>query len=162
MDENLTRRLAEVARIAVRLESDTGVPARLLIGQWAVESKWGAKPVGDANYFGIKKAVRHTKFCTMMTREVIAGQEWRLRLEFADYDSLEDSCCDYAWLISHGDPYRAAWDHYQQTGDFCALVDSMAKTYATDPGYGALLKEIAAQANVGTAIHAVQEVTVRA
>ena len=59
MDKDRDRRLAEVARIAVRIEAETGCPARLLIAQWALESEWGAKPAGAANYFGIKKAARH-------------------------------------------------------------------------------------------------------
>jgi flagellar protein FlgJ len=162
MDENLNRRLAEVARIAVRLETETGVPARLLIAQWAVESRWGAKLVGDFNCFGIKLAARHTKSCSVMTREVVAGQERHLRLEFADYDSLEDACRDYAWLISHGDPYRAAWQRYREDGDFDAVIDGVARVYATDPGYAALLKRITVQANVTAAIQAAREVVVRA
>jgi hypothetical protein len=51
-------RLNEVARIAVRLDQATGCPAQLLIAQWAVESKWGEKPVGHAKYFGVKRAAR--------------------------------------------------------------------------------------------------------
>ena len=47
--ETLETRLNEVARIAVRLEQQTGCPAQLLIAQWAIESKWGEKPVGPAN-----------------------------------------------------------------------------------------------------------------
>ena len=47
--ENLETRLNEVARIAVRLEQQTACPAQLLIAQWAIESKWGEKPVGKAN-----------------------------------------------------------------------------------------------------------------
>jgi hypothetical protein len=31
-----------VARIAVRLEQETGCPAQLMIAQWAIESAWGA------------------------------------------------------------------------------------------------------------------------
>ena len=156
MDENLHRRLAEVARIAVRLETETGVPARLLLAQWAVESKRGTKPVGEFNVFGIKRAARHTRFCEVLTREVVAGQERHLRLEFADYGSLEDACRDYAWLISHGAPFRAAWQRYRQDGDFTALIVGVAKAYATDPGYAELLKVIAAQANVTTVIGAVR------
>jgi flagellar protein FlgJ len=98
--ENLETRLNEVARIAVRLEQETGCPARLMIAQWAIESSWGEKPVGHANYFGIKKADRHTKCCTVTTREVVNGKSVIENLEFADYDSLDDSCRDYAWLIS--------------------------------------------------------------
>jgi hypothetical protein len=39
-------------------EAETGCPAPLMIAQWAVESSWGAKPAGKANYFGIKMAAR--------------------------------------------------------------------------------------------------------
>lgn len=56
MDNDRNQRLAEVARIAVRLEAETGCPAQLLIAQWALESQWGAEPAGVANYFGMKKA----------------------------------------------------------------------------------------------------------
>ena len=59
--ETLETRLKEVARIAVRLDQQTDCPVQLLIAQWAIESAWGAKPVGYAYYFGIKKADRHTK-----------------------------------------------------------------------------------------------------
>ena len=51
--EDREARLNEVARIAVALEAQTGCPAQLLIAQWAIESNWGAKPVGHANYFGV-------------------------------------------------------------------------------------------------------------
>jgi flagellum-specific peptidoglycan hydrolase FlgJ len=27
-----------------------------MIAQWAIESKWGEKPVDHANYFGVKRA----------------------------------------------------------------------------------------------------------
>src|SRR5689334_5474463 len=102
MEKTRSERLAEVGRIAVRLEAETGCPARLLIAQWALESEWGAKPAGKANFFGIKKAARHEKCCTVTTREVINGKSVVQKLEFADYDSLEESCRDYAWLITQG------------------------------------------------------------
>ena len=120
--ENLETRLNEVARIAVGLEQETGCPAQLMIAQWAIESAWGAKPVGHANYFGIKKADRHTKCCTVTTREVINGKSVVESLEFADYDSLEEPCRDYSWLITQGAPYRAAWQGYQIEHDFDALA----------------------------------------
>ena len=87
---------------------------------------------------------------------ILKVTEQSLRLEFADYDSIEDSCRDYAWLISHGDPYRSAWENYKLHGDFNALVEGVAKMYATDPGYAALVRQIAAQANVEAAIQAAQ------
>lgn len=150
--ENLETRLNEVARIAVRLEQETGCPAQLMIAQWAIESAWGAKPVGHANYFGIKKADRHTKCCTVPTREVINGKSVVEDLEFADYDSLEDSCRDYAWLITQGLPYRTAWDCFRQDHSLDKLIASVGHVYATDPNYTDLALAVARQANVTDAI----------
>jgi flagellar protein FlgJ len=129
MKRNRTQRLAEVAAIATRLEPETGVPARMLVAQWAIESRWGTKPTGNANYFGIKRAKRHAKYCAVATREVVDGQDEMQVCEFADYASLEESCRDYAWLITHGAPYRRAWQQY-----------------------GRLALSIAGQANVDAAI----------
>lgn len=154
--EDREQRLEEVARIAVSLETETGCPARLMIAQWALESQWGAKPAGHANYFGIKKADRHTKCCTVTTREVVGGKSVVETLEFADYDSLEDSCRDYAWLITKGAPYRAAWGQFQGDQDLAALVVAVARVYATDPGYSQLAAAIAEQANVTGAIASAQ------
>jgi flagellum-specific peptidoglycan hydrolase FlgJ len=105
---------------------------QLLIAQRALESKWGAKPAGNANYFGIKKADRHEKCCTVTTRGVVNGKSVVQDLEFADYDSLADSCRDYAWLIANGTPYRAAWERYQKDRDLHALIATVASKYATD------------------------------
>jgi len=156
--ENTETRLNQVARIAVRLEQETGCPARLMIAQWAIESAWGEKPVGHANYFGIKKADRHTKCCTVTTREVINDKTVVENLEFADYDSLEDSCRDYAWLITNGAPYRAAWEQYQHDHDLLALIATAAHVYATDPAYGRLVATIAEQPNI---IHAIDDLSER-
>jgi flagellar protein FlgJ len=158
MNNDRSIRLAEVAKIAVRLEAETGIPARMLVAQWAIESQWGAKPVGKANYFGVKRAKRHGKGCSVETREVIEGKDVTRVCEFADYDSLEDSCRDYAWLITHGAPYRAAWQNDQQDGDLCDLVTAVARVYATDPQYAWLALKIAEQPNVAAAIKAAKTV----
>jgi flagellum-specific peptidoglycan hydrolase FlgJ len=150
--ETLETRLNEVARIAVRLERETDRPAQLMIAQWAIESAWGEKPVGHANYFGIKRAARHTKWCTVETREVINGKSVVLNLEFADYDSLEASCRDYAWLITNGAPYHAAWERYREDRDLPAVIGAVTCVYATDPGYAHLAAAISGQANVKQAI----------
>ena len=125
-----------------------------MIAQWAIESKWGEKPVGHANYFGVKRAARHMQWCTVTTREVVNGKSVIENLEFADYDSLEDSCRDYAWLITQGAPYRAAWERYQNDHNLPALIVSVAGTYATDPNYAHLAAAIAGQTNVAQAIAA--------
>ena len=145
-------KLQEIAKIAVALETKTKVPAKMLIAQWAVESSWGTKPVGNFNCFGIKKAARHTMSAQTHTREVINGKSVRQVLEFADYPSLEAACADYAWLISHGGPYSTAWGEFQANGDVDRLIRGVARVYATDPKYAELVSQIACQSNVLDAI----------
>ena len=156
MDDRQAR-LQQVAHIAVALEAQTGCPAPLLIAQWALESKWGAKPAGNANFFGIKKSDRHEKCCTVTTREVVNGKSVVQDLEFADYDSLGDSCRDYAWLITQGAPYHQAWAQYRKDGDLHGLIAAVAGKYATDPQYAFLAATIAGQSNVAQAIAAARQ-----
>ena len=150
--EDREQRLKEVAGIASALEQQTGCPARLMIAQWALESEWGAKPVGRFNCFGVKKADRHEQSCTVTTHEVVNGKSVVQNLAFADYNSLDDSCQDYAWLITHGAAYRAAWVRYQGDRDLHALITAVANVYATDPSYANLVSTIAGQTNVTQAI----------
>lgn len=149
---DLLARLTEVSRVAVALEKQTQCPAPLMIAQWAVESRWGAKPVGHANYFGMKKNARDPKCCTTETEEVVNSKRVEEESEFADYDSLEDSCRDYAVLITTGEPYRAAWERYSKDHDLNALIVAVAAKYASDPNYGHLVMLIANQANVVSAV----------
>jgi flagellum-specific peptidoglycan hydrolase FlgJ len=158
--EDREARLREVARIAIALEAQTGCPSQLLIAQWALESKWGEKPVGHAGYFGIKKADRHTRCCAVVTHEVVGGHRVEVTAEFADYDSLEHACRDYVWLITQGAPYRAAWERYQNDHDLSALIAAVAGTYATDPNYAHLAAAISRQTNVAQAIAAAHKETV--
>ena len=81
MDDRQAR-LQQVAQIAVALEAQTCCPAALLIAQWALESKWGAKPAGNANFFGVKKSDRHEKCCTVTTREALAPPRKRTLSRF--------------------------------------------------------------------------------
>ena len=86
--------------------------------------------------------------CTVTTREVVNGKSVVENLEFADYASLGDSCRDYAWLITHGAPYSAAWARYQRDHDLDALIAAVAHVYATDPSYARLAEAISRQSNL--------------
>jgi flagellum-specific peptidoglycan hydrolase FlgJ len=86
------------------------------------------------------------------TREVVGGKSIVQDLQFADYDSLEDSCRDYAWLITNGTPYHAAWQQYLNGRDLHTLIAAVARVYATDPDYARLTAVIASQENVAQAI----------
>lgn len=84
------------------------------------------------------------------------------KLEFADYNSLADSCRDYAWLITQGAPYQAAWQKYQVNHDLPGLIAAVAGTYATDPSYARLATTIAKQGNVSQAVAAARQETAHA
>ena len=155
MDPERQNRLDAIARISVAIEKEMGLPAQLTIAQWAVESEWGSKPAGRANYYGMKKATRHEKCCTVTTHETIHGKDVVLDLEFADYDSLEASARDYAWLITHGSPYADAWAAFQAKHDLVQFVFDIARRYATGIGYARLATAIAQQSNVLDAIRRV-------
>lgn len=94
---------------------------------------------------------------------MVNGKSVIENLEFADYDSLDDSCEDYAWLITKGGPYHAAWEQYRKDRDLRALVDAVAQAYATDRGYAHLAAAISGQTNVAQAIdEARQEASTKA
>ena len=180
IDPNRDHRLAEIAGLAVKLESSTEVPALSTVAQWAVESKWGAAPAGEHNCFGIKRASRHTLYCLKTTREWYCQAQidhWNhehpdrkarptgkvspsgkldvmLDDEFADYRSLEESVADYCWLISHGSPYAAAWKEYLVNRNIPQLVAGVANAYSTTEDYQNLVNAIAGQSNVRNAIAA--------
>ena len=155
MSEDTERqaRLTQVAAIAVALETKTGCPAQMMIAQWAVESGWGSKPVGRCNYFGIKANSRDPESCVVETEEVVNGKVVEENAAFADYDSLDASCEDYAVLITQGQPYSEAWASYRETGDLNALIVAVAAKYASDPRYSELVTLIAHQSNVVKAIN---------
>ena len=157
MDPERQKRLDAIARIAVAIEKEMGLPAQLTIAQWAVESEWGSKPAGRANYYGMKKADRHAKCCTVTTHEVIHGKDVVQDLEFADYGSLEESARDYAWLITHGSPYAGAWAQFQQDRALVKFVFEIAQVYATGIGYARLALAISQQTNVREAIERAKE-----
>lgn len=46
--------IKEVGEIAKRLEAQTGVPAKLILAQFGLESGWGEHQSGAFNFFGIK------------------------------------------------------------------------------------------------------------
>lgn len=176
-------RLKEIAALAVKAERLAGVPAASTVAQWAVESQWGASPVGHANYFGIKRADRHKLSVSVPTHEwwhqevidlwnqhnpnnpaISTGRsDAQKRLEvtvnqvFADYGSLAESVDDYIWLIVHGNPYAATWASYRKTFNIMDFVKGVAAVYSTSAQYGDLVVKIAFQTNVTNAIAAARQ-----
>lgn len=180
----LTRdqRLVAIAIQAVKYEREIGYPPQVLIAQWAIESKWGSKPSGRNNLFGMTyNPARHSGFSwvptweeltevgisalppdelrTMTKREVLPRRNgwWRVELQrkFADYASPQASIADKVGLITTAPRYHAAWSAFLRDQDINALlVGICAAGYATASYYPQLAQQIAAQPNVARAIAA--------
>lgn len=175
-------RLNQLATLAVKHEGATQVPAACTVAVWAVESEWGAAPVGKFNCFGIKRAARHALWCLKGTREWFTPAEvaeWNRKHpdrpakpterqqdgkvevlvadEFADYPSLDAAVDDFTWLISAGTPYASAWKAYLTSKDLGQLLTGIARQYSTEASYALLVTAIAGQANVAQAIAAARQ-----
>ncbi|WP_298017647.1 flagellar assembly peptidoglycan hydrolase FlgJ [uncultured Castellaniella sp.] len=128
--------MAAAADVAARR---SGVPAKLILSQAALESGWGQReilrPDGSTshNLFGIKAGGNwRGDVVRVMTTEYVDGEPRRMLQPFRAYDSYADSFTDYANLISKSDRYsdvmtaRSAED---------AARKVQAAGYATDPSY---------------------------
>jgi flagellum-specific peptidoglycan hydrolase FlgJ len=180
----LTRdqRLIAIAIHAVKYEASIGYPPQVLIAQWAIESKWGQRPSGRKNLFGMTfNPRRHASFSWVATweeltqagidslpaeeRQTITNKEpmvnrrgWfrvELQRRFADYPSEAASIDDKVGLISTGPRYAAAWAGWKATKDIDAFITAICRAgYATAGYYPQLAQQIAAQKNVARAIAA--------
>jgi flagellum-specific peptidoglycan hydrolase FlgJ len=181
---HLTRdqRLVAIAIHAVKYEKEVGYPPQVLIAQWAIESKWGARPSGRNNLFGMTfNPARHASFSWVATweeltepgitalpadeRRTITKKEpivnrrgwWRVELQrrFADYSTAVASIDDKVGLITTAPRYAAAWSGYRANKDIDSFIEAIcAAGYATAGYYAQLAQQIAGQKNVARAIAA--------
>jgi len=180
----LTRdqRLVAIAIHAVKYEQAVGYPPQVLIAQWAIESKWGARPSGRNNLFGMTfNPARHSSYSWVATweelaeagiaslpadeRRAITKREpmpsrpgwFRIELQrrFADYPSPQASIADKVGLITRAPRYAAAWSAYQADKVIDAFIEAICIAgYATAGYYPQLAQKIAAQPNLARAIAA--------
>ncbi len=133
---------------AAKAASDaTGISAKAILGQAALESGWGKHEIKDAhgqssfNLFGIKADPSWTgKTVTAMTTEYVGGVAQRVAQKFRAYASYADSFTDYAKTIQNNPRYQAV----MQVGhDALAFAKAMGHSgYATDPNYGQKLAQL--------------------
>ena len=125
----------------------TGISAKAILGQAALESGWGKHEIKDAhgqssfNLFGIKADPSWTgKTVTAMTTEFVGGVAQRVAQKFRAYASYADSFTDYAKTIQSNPRYQAV----MQVGhDALAFAKAMGHSgYATDPNYGQKLAQV--------------------
>jgi flagellar protein FlgJ len=140
-------RLAAPAQAA---SAATGIPARFIIGQAALESGWGKREIKNANgttshnIFGVKAGNDWTgKTTTATTTEYVNGQPQRKVETFRAYDSYEDALTDYASVLKSNPRYAPV---VTASRDAVGFAHGMQKAgYATDPHYAKKLISIMRQ-----------------
>lgn len=139
--------LSRMKEDALEASRATGIPARFLLGQAALESGWGRREIRAAdggrsfNLFGIK-AGRNWNGPTVevMTTEYIDGAPRRVLQKFRAYGSYAEAFRDYAGLM-RGNPRYAAV--LRQGDDAAGFAQSLQRAgYATDPLYAQKLTRI--------------------
>lgn len=117
----------------------TGVPAKLILAQAALETGWGKHeiPTRDGgnshNLFGIKAGSHWRGETTdITTTEYVDGRAVKQVERFRVYDSFEEAFTDYARLIGDNPRYAGVVTAPDANAAARAL---QAGGYATDPGY---------------------------
>ncbi|MGV8893106.1 MAG: flagellar assembly peptidoglycan hydrolase FlgJ [Burkholderiaceae bacterium] len=131
-DQHLSH--AEVASKA------TGIPAKFMLAQAALESGWGRKQITGAdgtvshNLFGIKATGGWKgRVVEVPTTEYVNGVPQRQLEKFRAYDSYADSFKDYANLMRNNPRYENVLTNANDAKGFAQGLQRAG--YATDPHY---------------------------
>ncbi|XLZ70183.1 flagellar assembly peptidoglycan hydrolase FlgJ [Massilia sp. SR12] len=127
----------------------SGIPAKFMLGQAALESGWGRREIkgrdgsNSHNLFGIKAGPDWKgRVVETATTEYVNGKP-QVRVEkFRAYDSYADSFKDYARLITKNPRYEKALAAANGT-DAAGFARNLQNAgYATDPNYATKLASI--------------------
>lgn len=132
---------------AAEAERATGVPAKFMLGQAALESGWGKRMIRNAdgsssnNLFGIKAGPGWKgKVATAVTTEYVNGVARQKVERFRAYDTPADSFKDYANMLAKNPRYEKVLG---SGGDAAAFAHGLQRAgYATDPQYAAKLTRV--------------------
>ena len=137
-------------RLAVHAEDasrTTGIPAKFMLGQAALESGWGKREILAAdgssshNVFGIKAGAGWKgKVVETATTEYVNGVPERRIERFRAYDSYGDAFRDYAKTLTNNPRYQTVLANATDLKGFAQGLQRAG--YATDPHYAAKLTRI--------------------
>lgn len=145
--QEFTQKLGPHAELA---SQTSGIPAKFMLGQAALESGWGKKEIramdGSAshNVFGIKASAGWKgKTVDALTTEYVNGVAYQKIEKFRAYDSYSEAFKDYAKLISDNPRYQNVM---QSGGNAMQFAQALQKAgYATDPQYAQKLNKVIQQ-----------------
>ncbi|HVE05672.1 MAG TPA: flagellar assembly peptidoglycan hydrolase FlgJ [Paraburkholderia sp.] len=142
----------KLAAPAQAASAATGIPARFIVGQAALESGWGKseimKPDGTTshNVFGIK-ATKDWSGDTVstVTTEYVNGKAQRRVEKFRAYGSYQEAMTDYANMLTSNPRYAAVVSASRDKGAAGFAAGMQRAGYATDPHYARKLMSIMQQ-----------------
>jgi flagellar protein FlgJ len=137
--DHVTDFVSEMAPAAMSAAQASGVPARLILGQAALESGWGKREIrypdgrSSFNLFGIKAGSGwQGKVVNVMTTEYVDGVPHKMMQPFRAYASYEEAFTDYARLIGDSPRYESVT---LARDEIDAAHKIQRAGYATDPRY---------------------------
>jgi len=137
----------KLADAAEEAEQTTGVPAKFMLGQAALETGWGKRVIRNAdgsssnNLFGIKAGPGWKgKVATAVTTEYVNGKPHAKVERFRAYASHADAFKDYANMLSSNPRYQKVLAHGGDATSFARGLQHAG--YATDPQYAVKLASI--------------------
>jgi flagellar protein FlgJ len=126
---------------------ETGIPAKFMLGQAALESGWGRHEMKTAdgspshNIFGMKATSSWSgKTVDAVTTEFVNGVAVRKVQKFKAYDSYSDAFKDYAKLLTRNPRYENVIANAKDAVSFAQGLQKAG--YATDPQYANKLSKI--------------------
>jgi flagellar protein FlgJ len=128
----------------------TGIPAKFMLGQAALETGWGRHEIVGAdgtpshNLFNIKATGGwQGKVVEAPTTEFVNGVAETRMEKFRAYDSYAEAFRDYANLLRNNPRYESALANASDAAGFAQGLQRAG--YATDPNYAAKLTRIIRQ-----------------
>lgn len=139
--------IASLYPYAKQVEQETGIDARLMLAQSALETGWGKHQIlnddgsPSHNLFGIKAQSGWggdvTNITTTEFRQGIAVKE---KADFRAYPTYADSFSDYANFLNSNARYEEALKQADKPYDFARELQDAG--YATDPDYANKINRI--------------------
>ncbi|MHB1215911.1 MAG: flagellar assembly peptidoglycan hydrolase FlgJ [Thiobacillus sp.] len=132
--------VAQLLPHAQAASASSGIPARFMLGQAALETGWGKAEIRGAdgqnshNLFGIKAGANWKgQTVDVVTTEYVNGKAQKQVDTFRAYDSYADSFRDYANLLQGNARYQNVIAQGQDAAGFAQGLQQAG--YATDPKY---------------------------